>query len=284
MDLNSDLSGNELYVYGGWDGHSAHDTLHHLNVDTLTWEETRPKNDEELPMKMSGCGLVATGNNTLVLFGGYGLPSAAGTPRKKGTKINLVTKSSKTATPSPVLSQKSSVQNHDSDGERKVDLATDKEEDKDVPTSTADAAITSTSTATAVNGGSEDMVNGEDLMKGEDDKHHLLNGDGEEEMKNGSEGLEKVDMTLDLDFKEREGNIVEEEAREKEAKEEEAKEEEKEAKEKAKENEAKEEEAMALEDEKEEVELSLINKQWTNELKVYNIETGGSHGRVIISV
>ena len=108
-------------MYGGWDGHSAHNTLHRLNVDTLTWEEMKSSNDDNLPMKMSGCGLVAKGADKLVLFGGYGLPSASTTPNKnKGKNITLVTKS-KTPNKTPVHSQ-SSV---DENGEIWVNMKTD---------------------------------------------------------------------------------------------------------------------------------------------------------------
>lgn len=61
-----------LYVYGGWDGQKAHNTLHQLNLKTLVWSEVKVENPNKAPCEMSGCGLVAHGTK-LVLFGGYGV-------------------------------------------------------------------------------------------------------------------------------------------------------------------------------------------------------------------
>ena len=66
-----------MYVYGGWDGHASHSTLHCLDTKSLKWEELRSSDSSEAPMKMSGCGMVAYGNHKLVLFGGYGVPLQA---------------------------------------------------------------------------------------------------------------------------------------------------------------------------------------------------------------
>ena len=62
-------------MYGGWDGHLASNNLHMLDVTTLTWTELKPAENSEVPMKMSGCGLVSYGKNKLVLFGGCGVPT-----------------------------------------------------------------------------------------------------------------------------------------------------------------------------------------------------------------
>ena len=64
-------TGSILYVYGGWDGQKAHNSLHKLNLKTFAWSEVKVENPDEAPPEMSGCGLVAHGNR-LVLFGGYG--------------------------------------------------------------------------------------------------------------------------------------------------------------------------------------------------------------------
>ena len=69
-----------LYVYGGWDGHLAYNSLHKLDVLTLTWTELKPTENSEIPMKMSGCGLVSYGKNKLVLFGGCGVPTEDSQP------------------------------------------------------------------------------------------------------------------------------------------------------------------------------------------------------------
>ena len=63
-----------LYVYGGWDGELTYNNLHQLDVLTMTWTELKPAENSEIPMKMSGCGLVNYGKDKLVLFGGCGVP------------------------------------------------------------------------------------------------------------------------------------------------------------------------------------------------------------------
>lgn len=64
-----------LYVYGGWDGQLTYNNLHQLDVLTMTWTELKPAENSEIPMKMSGCGLVNYGKDKLVLFGGCGVPT-----------------------------------------------------------------------------------------------------------------------------------------------------------------------------------------------------------------
>lgn len=83
-----------MYVFGGWDGQATHNTLHRLNTKTLKWEEMKSSEGGEVPMSMSGCGLVAKGTDELVLFGGYGLPSASATPKMKGKAVLLKTTAS----------------------------------------------------------------------------------------------------------------------------------------------------------------------------------------------
>ena len=85
-------AGQDLYLYGGWDGQTSYNTLHKLSTKTLTWEEIKFKDSEETPMSMSGCGLVAKGTDELVLFGGCGLPTTPSTCRK-GKQVHLVTTS-----------------------------------------------------------------------------------------------------------------------------------------------------------------------------------------------
>lgn len=67
-------------MYGGWDGQCAYDTLHELNLTTMTWKELIASNPSENPMKMSGCAMVPYGDHKLVLFGGYGAPSESQQP------------------------------------------------------------------------------------------------------------------------------------------------------------------------------------------------------------
>ena len=62
-------------MYGGWDGHFSYNDLHQLDVTTMTWTLLKLAENSEIPMKMSGCGLVSYGKNNLVLFGGCGVPT-----------------------------------------------------------------------------------------------------------------------------------------------------------------------------------------------------------------
>ena len=72
-------------MYGGWDGHLAYNSLHKLDVSTMTWTELKLAKESEIPMKMSGCGLVSYGKNKLVLFGGCGVPTEESQPQQSGT-------------------------------------------------------------------------------------------------------------------------------------------------------------------------------------------------------
>ena len=62
-----------MYVYGGWDGQKAHNSLFQLNLSTFEWAEVKAENPGRAPTEISGCGLVACGNRKLALFGGYGV-------------------------------------------------------------------------------------------------------------------------------------------------------------------------------------------------------------------
>ena len=58
--------GNQLYVYGGYDGSSHQNSLHQLDIDSLQWSQ--------LPSgltKKTGCRMVSY-KDQLVLFGGHG--------------------------------------------------------------------------------------------------------------------------------------------------------------------------------------------------------------------
>lgn len=105
------IAGTNLYVYGGWDGQKAHNVLHQLDLSTFTWSVVKVENPDDAPPKMSGCGIVAYGDDKLVLFGGYG--------EKKKKKVKVVKKK-------VVISDK------DTTGEHKVQMEGDKT--KDVPT------------------------------------------------------------------------------------------------------------------------------------------------------
>ena len=83
-------------MYGGWDGQAAHNTLHKFNTHNYTWQEMKSADSNETPMKMSGCGLVAKGDEELVLFGGYGLPVVPTSPAKS-KNVSLLTTTATTS-------------------------------------------------------------------------------------------------------------------------------------------------------------------------------------------
>ena len=63
------------YTFGGCDGSSFHNSLHHLNMTTMEWRELTPLNPQDGPMRKEGCGMVTCDDNTLALLGGWGIPS-----------------------------------------------------------------------------------------------------------------------------------------------------------------------------------------------------------------
>ena len=69
--------GNYLYCIGGYNlniGTWSND-IHKLNLDTFEWSEAYPQNNSELelPICKDGGGLVATDEQTLIFFGGWGI-------------------------------------------------------------------------------------------------------------------------------------------------------------------------------------------------------------------
>ena len=67
-----------LYHFGGWDGHSNHNSLHCLNCVTLEWTQVHSLTPGNQPMPKSGCGMVtyheADGVTSLAVFAGFGKP------------------------------------------------------------------------------------------------------------------------------------------------------------------------------------------------------------------
>ena len=104
------VAGTNLYVYGGWDGQKAHNVLHQLNLKTFAWSEVKVGNPDNAPPEMSGCGIVAYGDNKLVLFGGYGQK------KEKKKKVKKVVK------------KKITTSDKDTTGEHKVETEVDKTE------------------------------------------------------------------------------------------------------------------------------------------------------------
>ena len=67
-------TGSHLYLYGGSDGQELHDFLFQLDIKSHAWRQIITKHGSR-PMRKTGCGMVTHGNK-LVLYGGYGIPSA----------------------------------------------------------------------------------------------------------------------------------------------------------------------------------------------------------------
>ena len=71
------LSGQHLYIYGGWDGESRHRVLYELNTNTLTWRKLSDGGAARGPGKKSGCRLIPYQDQLLVVGGRYGeMPSS----------------------------------------------------------------------------------------------------------------------------------------------------------------------------------------------------------------
>ena len=75
-----------LYHYGGYDGHSWHNTLHNLDTVPLDWRalHSHTQNPADQPMPKSACGLVSYADAaSLVLFAGYGIPHGPTQPETR---------------------------------------------------------------------------------------------------------------------------------------------------------------------------------------------------------
>ena len=63
--------GSSLFVFGGWDGVSLHNTLFKLDLHSFQWEQVQVSNPSSGPQRKRGCGMVSNGDNQLVIFAGY---------------------------------------------------------------------------------------------------------------------------------------------------------------------------------------------------------------------
>lgn len=70
--------GSKLYVFGGYHEGTFSNSLYCLALDTMSWEEISCCDPECFPGKKAAAGMVIWNNDTLVLFGGYGLPPIKG--------------------------------------------------------------------------------------------------------------------------------------------------------------------------------------------------------------
>ena len=63
--------GSCLFVFGGYDGVSRHNTTFKLDLLSFKWEQVEVSNPSSGPQKKSGCGMVSYGHNQLVIFAGW---------------------------------------------------------------------------------------------------------------------------------------------------------------------------------------------------------------------
>ena len=64
------ISGQNLYIYGGWDGKSYHGILYELNTNSWTWRRFSDGGAGE-PGKKSGCRMIPYQDQLLVVGGYY---------------------------------------------------------------------------------------------------------------------------------------------------------------------------------------------------------------------
>ena len=62
---------SSLFVFGGWDGVSCHNTLFKLDLHSFQWEQVQVSNPSRGPQRKAGCRMVSYGDNQLVIFAGY---------------------------------------------------------------------------------------------------------------------------------------------------------------------------------------------------------------------
>ena len=62
--------GSCLFVFGGWDGGSCHNSLFKLDLHTFQWEKVHISNPTSGPQEKRGCRMVSYGDNQLVVFAG----------------------------------------------------------------------------------------------------------------------------------------------------------------------------------------------------------------------
>ena len=80
------ISGQHLYIYGGWDGQSRYGTLYELNTNLWTWRKLSDGGARG-PGKKSGCSIIPYQDQLLVVGGHYSeMPSSrqAGSSYQRG--------------------------------------------------------------------------------------------------------------------------------------------------------------------------------------------------------
>ena len=79
---------DDLFSFGGWDGRQFSNTLHRLDSKTWRWSQVSPQNADGAPMPKYSCGMIAF-RNSLVVFGGYGVPRGPTEPGSFIKNINF---------------------------------------------------------------------------------------------------------------------------------------------------------------------------------------------------
>ena len=70
-----------LFSFGGWDGRDLFfNTVHRLDTKTWCWSQVSPQTADGAPMRKGGCRMIVF-RNSLVLFGGYGVPQGPTEPQ-----------------------------------------------------------------------------------------------------------------------------------------------------------------------------------------------------------
>ena len=64
------ISGQHLYIYGGWDGESRHGTLHALSTSSWTWRKLSDCDATGRPGKKNGCRMIPYHQDQLLVVGG----------------------------------------------------------------------------------------------------------------------------------------------------------------------------------------------------------------------
>ena len=62
--------GSCLFLFGGWDGESRHNSFFKLDLHTYQWKKVQVSNPSRGPQRKVGSGMVSYGDNQLVVFAG----------------------------------------------------------------------------------------------------------------------------------------------------------------------------------------------------------------------
>ena len=70
---------DDLFSFGGWDSRQFFNTLPRVDSKTWRWSQVSPQNADGAPMPKADCGMIAF-RNSLVVFGGHGVPQGPTEP------------------------------------------------------------------------------------------------------------------------------------------------------------------------------------------------------------